>query len=84
MSSTMIPQERFDSLYITGNEIQNDLKVQRSTVIQASHRGLLPAPIILVGAGTFLWERDVAKPFIEAWKINLTARRGELSRGKTA
>jgi hypothetical protein len=79
MSDNKTPQEHFDELYITGYEIQNELKVNRTTVLNARKRGLLPDPIHIPGARTCIWERATATPYIEAWKISLASRRGELA-----
>lgn len=77
MLMAMTPQQRFDHLYITSNEICADLGIERSTVMNAKNRGLLPDPIV-INSKLHIWERAVATPFIDAWRINLKARRGEL------
>lgn len=77
MLLAMTPQERFDHLYITSNEICEDLGIERSTVMNAKNRGLLPDPIV-INSKFHIWERATATPFINAWRINLKARRGEL------
>lgn len=71
-------QKEFDSKYITGHEIQNDLKVTRTAILYARKRGALPDPVIVHGSGTFIWERKAVKPYLEAWRISLAVRRGEL------
>ena len=78
MSDNKTSQSTFDKLYITGYEIQKELKVTRTTVLNAKRRGLLPDPIHVPGSRICLWDREVATPFIEAWKIALASRRGEL------
>lgn len=70
-------QERFDSKYITGNEIQKLLGVQRSTVTTANKQGRLPQPITIQGSGTFIWERELVEDYLCAWKTVLDARRGD-------
>lgn len=71
-------QEKFDNLYITGYEIQQELGVDRSSVLRARERGILPQPITVRGVRAYIWEREVVKPFMDAWRISLQSRRGEL------
>lgn len=75
----LTPQELFDERYITGSEIQHTMNVSRSSVLLARRRGMLPDPIVVKGARAFIWERDKVTPYIEAWKISLASRRGELA-----
>lgn len=82
MSEIQSAQDHFDAVYITGSEIQSILKVQRCTVTTANKKGLLPDPIIIRGAGTFIWERKKVMSYIEAWRIVLDERR-RTRKGKT-
>lgn len=79
MSDTQTPQEVFDEKYITSSEIQKELKVNRSAILYARRRGMLPEPIVVRGSRSFIWDREKAKPFLEAWKLSLASRRGELA-----
>lgn len=72
-------QDEFDSIYIASSEICRELGITRATIVQGRRRGLLPDPIQINGAQIMVWKRDVVKPFIDAWKISLRARRGELA-----
>lgn len=72
------PQEEFDREYITGFEIQKSLGISRSTVLTARRRKLLPDPIIVNGSGCFIWKRKKVEPMIEAWRVMLASRRGQL------
>jgi len=71
-------QQRFDDIYITSSEIQKELGVDRSTILDARRRGMLPDPVIVTGARVFIWEREKTRPFLDAWSIALASRRGEL------
>ena len=79
MSENKTPQEVFDEMYITGSEIQKIMGVERSSVLGARRRGLLPQPIQVRGARAFIWEREKVQPYLEAWRISLASRRGELA-----
>jgi len=79
MSDPKTSQERFDELYITSTEIQEELGVKRSTILNARRRGMLPDPIEVRGVRAFIWERERTRPFLEAWKVSLASRRGELA-----
>ena len=79
MSDPKTSQERFDELYITSTEIQEELGVKRSTILNARRRGMLPDPIEVRGVRAFIWERECTRPFLEAWKVSLASRRGELA-----
>lgn len=72
------PQEDFDRRYITSTEIQRELGVERSTILYARRRGMLPEPIIVQGVRAFIWERDKIRPYLNAWRLSLRSRRGEL------
>ncbi len=71
-------QQKFDRLYITSLEICNKLEVTRPAVHRAKARGLLPDPI-QVGGHMDIWERAKIRPYLDAWKIALASRRGELA-----
>lgn len=71
-------QEEFDSTYISSSEICTELKVSRSTLVNARRSGLLPDPIVVNGVQFHLWKRDTVAPYLEAWEIMLKRRRGEL------
>lgn len=75
---TTTAQEDFDKIYITSGEIQKELSVHRSVVLQARRRGMLPEPIRVGGAHQFVWERKTVRPFLEAWKLSLASQRGQL------
>jgi hypothetical protein len=72
-------QEEFDSTYITSSEICRDLKITRATIVQGRRRGLLPDPIMVNGAQIQIWKRDAVARYLEAWKLTLQAKRGELT-----
>lgn len=72
------PQDIFDETYITSWEIQRELSVTRAVIIYAKNRGMLPKPVIVPGSGAFLWDRKKARPRLDAWKLSLKSRRGEL------
>lgn len=68
-------QQRFDRVYITSTEICKDLRVARSVLLGARRRNLLPEPIAINGRSIYVWERAHVSPFVEAWRIMLSARR---------
>jgi hypothetical protein len=70
-------QQRFDRFYITSAEICKEVGVNRTTVLSAKKCGLLPDPVLVNDKLVCLWERERVRPFIDAWKIVLRARRGE-------
>lgn len=72
-------QKKFDETYITGHEICETFNVPRSTVLHARRRGMLPDAIVIPGSRSFIWEREKVKPYLEAWKLSLQSRRGELN-----
>lgn len=78
MSDNKTAQERFDEMFITGSEIQSRLSVNRSTILNARRRGLLPDPIVVRGTRAFIWEREKVTPYLDAWQIALSSRRKEL------
>ena len=71
----MTPQERFDATYITSTEIQHDMNVSRSTLLNARKRGLLPDPIVVNDGQLFMWERSSIADNLAAWKLILGVRR---------
>lgn len=75
----MTAQEEFDAKYISSTEICRDLGVTRASIVNARHRGVLPAPVHVRRANgdphIMLWERVVATPYIIAWKEMLEAGR---------
>jgi hypothetical protein len=75
---TKTAQQEFDEIYITSSEIGRELDVCRATLVSARRRGLLPDPIFVNGAQIFIWKRDIVRPYLDAWKLILQARRGEL------
>lgn len=68
-------QERFDTKYITSTEIASELQVSRTALVNARHRGLLPAPIAVNGSNIYIWEREEVRPYVDAWKLILNVRR---------
>ncbi len=71
-------QERFNARYISSNEICKSLQIERSMLHNGRQRGILPNPISVPGVNGYIWERDALEPFLDAWKISLASRRGEL------
>lgn len=78
MAPALNAQEEFDSTYITSSEICSELGISRSTIVQGRKRGLLPNPIRVNGDQIQIWKRSEVRRYLDAWKINLQARRGEL------
>lgn len=74
----MTAQEEFDKTYISSSEIRRELGITRATIVQGRRRGLLPDPVVINEAQIHLWKREVVRPYLDAWKISLQARRGEL------
>ena len=70
-------QQRFDEQYISSSEIGEELQVTRSTIMAARKRRMLPDPVVVNGMHIYLWERTTVRPYIDAWKMVLAARRGE-------
>lgn len=79
MSKTVSAQEKFDNTYISSSEICRQLGVSRAAIVHARRRGLLPDPVVVNGVQIYLWERDTVRPFLDAWNLNLMARRRELN-----
>lgn len=69
-------QEQFDEKYITGSEIQKLLGVDRSMILNARKRGMLPEGIRVGSTGAYIWERKPVEPFLDAWRISLSCHRG--------
>jgi predicted site-specific integrase-resolvase len=72
-------QHEFDTTYVTSSEICKELGVSRATLVHARRRGLLPDPVVVNGAQIYIWKRDIVRPFMDAWKIMLASRRGQLT-----
>lgn len=72
-------QEQFDEKYITSAEICKELRVGRTTVLNAKRRGLLPDAVLVNGGLVCIWERAKARPYIDAWKVVLNVRKGATS-----
>lgn len=69
-------QQEFDEVYISSGEIRAMLGICRAMIVQAKNRGILPEPITVNGSQLQLWKRKEVMPQVEAWKIQLQARRG--------
>lgn len=74
----MTAQQEFDSAYITSSEICRELGITRATIVQGRDRGLLPDPVVVNDGQLVIWKRDAVRPYLDAWKLNLRARRREL------
>lgn len=75
MPDTETAQQRFDKFYITSAEVCRELGVNRTTVLSAKKRGLLPDPILVNDSLVCLWERSKVQPYIDAWKLMRGATR---------
>lgn len=75
----MTAQQEFDATYITSSEICRELGITRATIVQGRSRGLLPDAIEINGGQLIIWKRDAVRPHLDAWKLMLQARRGELA-----
>jgi len=75
MDNPETAQQRFDRLYISSAEICKVMGVNRTTVLAAKKRGLLPDPIIVNDSLVCLWERATVQPYIDAWKLVFQPRR---------
>lgn len=71
-------QNEFDRNYVTTKEIVESLNVTRATIVNARSRGILPKPVKVAGARTLIWKRSFIQPYLDAWRISLASRRGEL------
>lgn len=74
----MTDQEEFDNTYISSLEILAELKLNRSTLVQAHRRGELPKGIKVSRPDgvphIIFWRRSQVEPIIEAWKVRLNKR----------
>lgn len=70
-----VAQRAFDEWFISSSEIMKTLNVSRTTILSARRTGKLPGAIDIQGK-IFIWDRDRIKPYLDAWKIVLDARRG--------
>jgi predicted DNA-binding transcriptional regulator AlpA len=75
----MSAQEEFDRTYITAREICEKLQITRTGIVYGRQRGMLPEPIRVNGGQLLIWKREAVDPFLEAWQLNLRARRRELT-----
>lgn len=73
-----LAQQAFDQRYITASEIARECEVSRPSVMRARERGALPDAISVSDGNIYIWEREPARPYIEAWKITLRAKRGQV------
>ncbi len=71
-----VAQAVFDNKYITAAQIMKDLNISRSGLQYARTIGRLPEPIIANDGRLFIWEREIVKPYLDAWLVALAARRG--------
>ncbi len=69
-------QNRFEKKYITGNEIEKRLNINRANVLYARARGKLPGAIAV--GRMYIWERESIEIYLASWDIALKARRGQL------
>ena len=79
MSTPNAAQELFDNTYITSFEICRDLNIERSTLLRARARNLLPEPVLIPGVNAFIWERSKVAAALDTWKRTLASRRGEIA-----
>lgn len=75
----MSSQQEFDEVYITSSEICKRLRINRSSIVQARARGVLPDPILVNGGHVSLWKRSEVQTHLAAWEAALQSRRGERS-----
>lgn len=71
-------QQSFDEIYISSTEICRDFQVSRAAILYARKRGILPEPITIAGVKAQLWKRAAVMENLNAWKIALKSRRGQL------
>lgn len=67
----MTAQQRFDEHYITSSEIAREMEVSRVSVLRARERGDLPDPVTVGDSVVTIWEREVIRPALNAWKVRL-------------
>lgn len=72
-------QAEFDDIYISSSEICRELNITRATLTQGRDRGLLPDAVSINEGQITIWKRVTVRPFLNAWKTMLQARRGELT-----
>lgn len=70
-------QKDFDETYITSSEIMQDLHVTRPAILYARRSGKLPGAIVVNNGRLFVWRRAEIQPYLDAWKIMLTASKSE-------
>lgn len=68
-------QTNFENMYITSQEICEDLNIKRSVLKFARDTGKLPPAIVLNKGQVLLWRRDEVKDYLSSWKIILKAKR---------
>jgi hypothetical protein len=68
-------QERFNAKYISASEIAKDLRVSRPSVMRARERNALPGAVLVGDGNIYIWERETVRPFVDAWRITLQAKR---------
>lgn len=78
MSEPELTEEQFKLRYITSAEICKLLGVNRSSLMQARRRGMLPNAMRLPKQNGYAWDRVAVKPFLDAWTLSLASRRGLL------
>jgi hypothetical protein len=69
-------QRAFDEKYITAGQIMRDLKISRAALLYARRCGKLPEPIVVNEGRLFVWSREIVQAQLDAWKLELKARRG--------
>ena len=69
-------QIEFERKYITASEVMKELSIARPALMYARRSGHLPTPIVANDGRLYLWEREVLKPYLDAWKQALASRRG--------
>ncbi len=74
--SVSTAQDTFDRTYITSTEIISRLGITRNGIAHARRRGMLPDPIVVNDGQLYLWERDAVRPYLDAWALWLSVRRG--------
>jgi predicted DNA-binding transcriptional regulator AlpA len=68
-------QERFDEKYITATQIAEEVGVSRPAVLRAKQRGFLPEPISVGDTVVTVWEREIIRKHLEAWKLTVGCRK---------
>lgn len=75
-TETSVAQAEFDEKYITAAQLMKDMDISRAGLQYARQCGRLPTPIVLNDGRLFIWLREEVKPFLDAWRLQLTSRRG--------